>query len=367
MAKFVERSWVFMLLFFACFAFSVHIVYGAGTPASTIITTGGDNGDSTPNLPSECMMSFKNANDQTDTVISSQTSLTVDTGFDLQLLSFFGLPLDDTRAIGETVVFRYVIQNLGNATDNIKIETSIVGGVLTWPIKIVIDSNQNGLYEATSDSIETNVLNLSADAIDTILVLVNIPDTAQNLDTCAVKVTVADSFGLGAVDGWPESDVANARDTQTHTFVVTAARSVVYLAKYVSTSGTEFVSTSAHIKPGDTVWFTLVYDNDGIGTGTQIVITDNIDTRLEFVAGSANDTNYIHSASPIDTVQANIGTIAAPNWVDASSVILGGSVVQLRWALNATLEQTQGDTVGAANYSAGQADKGYVYFKARVK
>ncbi|HOK39685.1 MAG TPA: hypothetical protein PLD27_01405 [bacterium] len=362
------KNKLLFLVLFCFFLFLNSLLYSAGTPASTIITIGGDNGDSSPNLENECMLSFKDINNSMDTVASTQVSVTVDTGYDMQLLSYFGLPADDSGAIGETLAFKYVIQNLGNALDGIKINTSVVGGANDWIIKIFRDANNNGVYEQSSDSIETNIIYLSADEIETIFIVINIKTTAQNLDTCHIQVTFSDSFGTIANDNWPDSDLTNSRDYQSDSFLVTALRAVIRLAKYVDTSGTSFVSTTATVLPGDTIWFTLVYDNDGMNTGTNIIITDNIDTsKFEFVPYSANDTNYIHSSSSSDTIEANIGSLATPNWVDATTLANGANVIQIRWTLNGILNVTQGDNLLSANYTAGKDDNGYVYFKVRLK
>lgn len=231
-------------------------------------------------------------------------------------------------------------------------------------VRVYVDSNANGVYDPGVDT-ATYLDEIPADAVRTVFIVVDIPNTRVNGDTAAVALTATASEpgtpgSLGTtvlqtstadnpavVDTVYADGAGNGGDTardgkysaKSQFDVVTASIALVKLVRTVSDpyNGT----TNPKAIPGATMEYCLIVRNTGSASANSIVLNDLIPTGTTYVAGSAR------------TEGATIGT-GATEVCDTTTATTGGVAAGATYASNtvtATIATVPVGTDKAARFS----------------
>lgn len=254
-------------------------------------------------------------------------------------------------SIGQTgAVTTFSVTNLGNDPQGFNLTAALASGDpatgSTAPfttnnfsatgLQVFADSNANGAYDAGVDT-ATSIPNLAAGASQAVFIVGNIPGTVLigqqsvvNLtatavapttmaalvatvgsDTAAVDVVFADNAGVAAGD--------ISRDAKHSAYAA-------YLANGANFSLTKSVASvldpngTAVLMPGAVMTYRIAVALTGIGTATNVVITDPLPANTTYVPNSiavnsvaktdaADADNAQFSAN---TVSVSLGNVAAP-------------------------------------------------------
>lgn len=218
-----------------------------------------------------------------------------------------------------SAVTAYTVTNLSNATLDFALTTvQQVGGAGAHSntdsfdatnVRIYLDSNSNGVYDAGTDTLVTYLDELAADATRTVFVVVDIPlgqptgavaavtltatgregGTASSQGVALVQTATANTVGVDTVfaDGAGATDAArdaafSAKDDYT---VQAAALSVVKTSTLISDplNGT----TNPKAIPGATIEYCIAVSNAaGSATATSVAITDPVPTTMTYAAST---------------------------------------------------------------------------------
>ncbi len=216
-------------------------------------------------------------------------------------------------------VTAYTVTNLSNAPlDFALTATQQVGGAGAHSntdtfdatnVRIYLDSNSNGTYDAGTDTLVTYLDEIAADAIRTVFVVVDIPlgqatgsvaavtltatgreaGTGGSMGAALVQTTTANTAGVDTVfaDGAGATDAArdaafSAKDDYT---VQAAALTVVKYSTLISDplNGT----TNPKAIPGATIEYCIAVSNaTGSATATSVAITDPVPATMTYTASS---------------------------------------------------------------------------------
>jgi uncharacterized repeat protein (TIGR01451 family) len=176
-------------------------------------------------------------------------------------------------------------------------------------VRIYLDSNSNGVYDAGTDTLATYIDELAADASRTVFVVVDIPlgqatgavaavtltatgreaGGTGSMGAALVQTTTANTTGMDTVfaDGAGATDAArdaafSAKDDYT---VQAAALSVVKYSTLISDplNGT----TNPKAIPGATIEYCIAVSNaTGSATATSVAISDPVPTTMTYTASS---------------------------------------------------------------------------------
>lgn len=173
------------------FAFEEH------APEASIIYSGGDKGAvNLDDTSGDVLLWWEQA---MSTVTSNIVSVSVQAGYSIDWIS---LPQDSTAAADSTVYFPYSLLNLGNSVDDIQLSTDIVSGE-AWPLDIILDKNENGIYDTDIDTVCWNSLGTLPGSTYYFLVGITVPADSVNASSITVKITARDNNGSGINDLWP--------------------------------------------------------------------------------------------------------------------------------------------------------------------
>lgn len=175
-------------------------------------------------------------------------------------------------------------------------------------VKIYVDTNSNGSYDAGTDTLVTYLDELAADASKTVFVVADIPLGQVTNDVAAVTLTATGREGGGATaqgvaltqttganttgmdtvfaDGAGATDAArnadySAKDDYT---VLAAALTISKLSTVISdpVNGT----TNPKLIPGATIEYCIVVSNAaGSATATSVAISDPLPTTVTYSSG----------------------------------------------------------------------------------
>jgi len=172
---------------------------------------------------------------------------------------------------GDTHYFPHTVTNTGNFDDYVNLTAASAGG---WPVVVYNDTNNNGTYEAGTDTLLTD----SAGDADTT------PDSGFLANDGFMHILVAVTVPAGTADG--SGDVTtvtgvsvfdNARtDSATDTINITAPN--VSVVKSVAPVGPQ--------PPGTVLTYTIVVTNNGTGPANTVVLTDPIPTNTGYQLGT---------------------------------------------------------------------------------
>ncbi len=197
----------------------------------------------------------------------------------------------------QNVVSTFRITNTGNGPESFRITPNVVNGGDDFDpalVQVVIDSNNNGVYDPGVDTAYvagTNDPLLAPDQIIRVFVLTNVPATQNNGDRAQVRITTAATTGTGA----PGTTFAGAgqgggnavvgstgADADASGFLLINAASVS-LVKSATVLDPFGGTTSV---PGSIITYTLTATVSGTGTLNNLAINDPIPASSQYVASS---------------------------------------------------------------------------------
>ena len=377
----------------------------AGTASQTSIVNGVFTpGDTVPQSAGKLSIAYKVSANTSDSRYSGFTSagvtLTVDTGYDVASI---GAPSDSRVSIGETASYAYWIKNAGNATLRIYFDSaghpssqgdsgpaaSSTNWNFTGSYKVYTDSNDNGLWN-TGDTIigpyqgASNYIQLAAEASDTVVLVVVVPTDANDGETTAAFILVTNRAPVGngstTGDGWQDSVpyTSAERDTQYDTTVTTVVGPNVFVDKTMSEE------TSGRSRPGDTLIINITFDNDGGDTARGVEIMDAIPNNTRYVRNSADSGIYLGNRAQTATsygdsdITVTFDTDAPGAELDfkdteghqsdtAPTTGARQAVRAIRWSLETSLGENNGDAKGTVNFNDGVYDNGRVAYRVVIQ
>lgn len=373
-------------------------VSAIGTDSGVILVNGiatSTDGSDTVDTFGELQLSFTNVLG-TDTAYSdtaSTVAITVLQAWDISSVDTDGGVTGQNHSIngvgsgqpGDTIVYVVGITNLGNATlpevifDSV-LESGKPFNSANGSYRTYID-NGDGVFVADGTDVETTfIYSLAEDASGTFYVVVTIPDTAANGDQSRIRVKVTDNASLVLNSPWgdfwqdsvpgddvtafpldyrtdstfPQTAFPLERDTQYVFFLTTVSGPVMFVGKTVQ------LGNPGRARPGDTIVYTIHYDNDGSGTAANLVIIDGIPFQTELVDTSASPHGSAKALVTWDADFSPGGEFSDPN------------LLPLKFAKRLIVRFTEGVSPdvegGAAGLTTGTADdKGSITFTVRIQ
>ncbi|MCK4531020.1 MAG: DUF11 domain-containing protein [Candidatus Marinimicrobia bacterium] len=198
---------------------------------------------------------------------------------------------------GDIVVYAVTVTNSGNGSDSFNLTSSDDS---TWTWTIYDDVNDDGIYDAGTDTVITNTGAMAQSAVLDVLVRATVPAGTADEAVNAMTLT-ATSVGDGS-----ESDDG--------VYTVTITAPVLALTKTVSPTGNQ--------PPGTKLTYTVSISNSGSGVATTVVISDAIPTNTTYVAASMK----IGGAAKTDASDGDGATLSGGSAVfEISSMSAGGS------------------------------------------
>ena len=288
-----------------------------------------------------------------------------------------GYNMDMATKAGDTLWFPYVILNMGNGVDSIGI--NVVGfnnSMSVGDLLIAQDMNMDSIFnigDTVVDIAGSHVWIMPEDAIQNVLLGVVIDTLAIDTDSMSVSVVVTGNMNTGTDDFWPINYPAyilapDNGDLQADTFQVTVGLPVVFFTTQANKS------TAV---PGDTINYTLQYDNDGsdstnVVSGLGLFITQRLPQYVTYSPSTFNMTGT-HTGGNPSVMFSNVNTPLvydqAIGWADTNPDSVAGFEIQFGAdiAANDTTGDGGTDTQGAADGSFPDADAGQVTFQVIVK
>lgn len=215
-------------------------------------------------------------------------------------------------ATGSVLSFR--ITNTGNGPESFRLTPNVANGGDDFDpalSQVVIDTNNNGVYDAGVDSVYvagTNDPLLTPDQSMNIFVLTNIPGTQANGDRANISLLAAATTGTGA----PGTTFAGAgegggdavagttgADGEANGFLRVDAASVALVKS--ATIADPFGGTNS--VPGSTITYTIVATVSGAGSLNNLIINDPIPAGTAYVPGSLT----LQAAALTDAADADTG------------------------------------------------------------
>ena len=345
-------------------------------------------GDTVPQGYGEMSIRYrKNATDSKYAFVTdgSTTSITVDTAYDLRAIY---TPADTTAPPNDTALYLYWIENLGNAAITIALDTQKILGAPgdsdygKMNYRILFDNGAAPGDSSLTNETGVSTILLAAGAFRQVFLAVVIPDTAIPGETTTVAIRVADRApiagssvtGDGWQDGYPLLAGDDSRDTQTDTVVTTVKGPVLRMAKTVL----ELNGTRS--RPGDTLIFSITFDNDGNDSAYGVQLIDAVPENTRYVPYSADSGNFLGNANAgnADT-DISVGLDTRPagsTWTfpaSDSDQTVGGQydtnpIRAIQWTLKSALGESNGDANSAApTYNDGTYDNGRVEFRVTIR
>lgn len=321
--------------------------------------------DTVPQSAGRLAIAFTPVNLPTDTLFSGPSatvSHTIDTGYDLAAINS---PADSNIVRArDTVSYAYVITNRGNATLTMDVSAafSSVGSDTNWgssAYKVFNDANNDGMW-SSGDAVITT-LTLAADATDTIVVAVLVPNTAVDDDSSGARFFVTDRAPIVSPsvtgDLWENGAPIlgnDSYDTQVDTVVTRVIGPNIRVTKTQSLA-------SGRARPGDTIVYAITIDNDGGDSASNVVVYDAIPSNAVFVPNSA-DSSELNGSSQTAIVSYDSSSLGAATFNDTGST----AVKVIRWNLTQPLGVTSGDDRTTVDFSSNN-DAARVYYKVRIQ
>ena len=342
-------------------------IWSVGTVTGTGITNADDAGTpATADVAGDLVLTSDNAPAAT---APSTVSTTVLTGYDVGDLA---TPVNTTVGIGSTVDYTYSVKNLSNGTDTIRVTIQGSGATVNnglasdWTISIISATDSSTL--ATGPGNLDRIYSFGSLASNSTLnfnVRLQAPGAGTAFDGYTYTVNTQAESNNGSTDTWDASDAdisANPfgggfttnGDSLLDSTTTTVQGPVMFAAMSVD-NATEL--------PGNSLTYTIQYDNDGLAAATNVAILSAI-PDLANVTYSLIGTILAHTGATVTTTEWNDNTLAAPNYVTSEPALT--DVVALRWTFNASVAaHSGGDTIGVAD--GGQdSDSGTIEYNVTI-
>lgn len=228
-------------------------------------------------------------------------------------------------------VLSFTVTNTGNGSEAFDLTaTTAIGGDQFDPTatSIVIDTNNNGVYDAGVDTVHvagSNDLTLAPDQSRRVFVLSTIPGGSVDLDRGDLDLTAAARTGTGAAGTIFAGQGQGGGDAVVGT---TGADGTDRGAYVVQNATMAFVKSASVLDPfggtksvpGAIVTYTLVATVSGTGTLTNLAIGDAVPANTTYQTGTIT----LQSAAMTDAADADAGVFAANAVTVQLGTVAGG-------------------------------------------
>ncbi|MEW6618749.1 MAG: T9SS type A sorting domain-containing protein [bacterium] len=179
------------------------------TTAGTIIRNGGDNGSSTYqngiSQPGDVILRYKNTWGTETVTTCNIVSTLVWQGYGIS--AFDKLP-DQLLGGSRTIYYSYTLTNTGNGTDTITLSIDNKSLPQGWQVKLIEDTNQDGIHQATETTSIGSVTLLAGQSKYFFLQVV-VPDGGNEGERTTTQITASSSD----IDTWGMPDTRMATVT----------------------------------------------------------------------------------------------------------------------------------------------------------
>ncbi len=211
----------------------------------------------------------------------------------------------ETGIPGGKVFLPHTITNLGNGSDSFTLAPSD-GGAGTFDfddttILVYADADRDGVADSTTPINSTPALDPGE--VFGIIIEAVVPTTAQAGQTDTINISATSVL-----------DPTNVSESNTDTITVSTG-AVTELQKSMSVSDT---SGDGVIGPDDEVTITITYNNTGLATANNLIVSDVLDSRL--VYDTATDATWSDSATALEHSDSGVtdATNGVGNTIDYS-------------------------------------------------
>lgn len=312
----IRRLSVYLLFASACVTLSPKVAYASGTIAGTDISN-------------RAIASFEAADGLIITIPSNTVTITVDELLDVSVTS--SNPNDVIVSPGANdQVLTFQVTNTGNGQETFHLTTNTaLGGDDFDPIlqQIVIDSNDNNLYDPGVDSIYvagSNDPDIAPDESVSIFVITSIPADRVDTDRAEVSLLAEANTGTGipgtSFDGMGQGGgdavvgATGASDNDNSFLAVQQA--LVTLVKSATITD-PFGGDQA--VPGSTITYNLVAIVSGSGVLNNVTISDPIPISTSYIPASitlettalTDDTDDDAGEFDGSNISVSLGNVAA--------------------------------------------------------
>ncbi|MEQ1547953.1 MAG: hypothetical protein ABL918_04810 [Chakrabartia sp.] len=261
---------------------------------------------------------YNDTGGNSNTVNSNQVDLRVDELLDVTVASADAG--DITTTPGSTnQILSFIVTNNGNGSEAFTLTpNSTLGGDQFDPTttSVVIDTNNNGVYDAGIDTVYTAGVNdpiLAPDASTRVFVLTTTPVGVANGDRGQVTLTAAAVTGTGA----PGTSFAGAGQGGGDAVVGATGADSVDDGFYVVQNATiSFLKSQTvldpfggtKVVPGSIITYTLVATINGSGTLTNVVVSDAVPANTTYQVGTLTLEAAVLSDTAADDAGEYTGT-----------------------------------------------------------
>ncbi|MDI6641650.1 MAG: hypothetical protein QME68_04990, partial [Elusimicrobiota bacterium] len=203
-----RRRLLALLLTFQLVFYQFTQLYSIGTPAGTIISSGGDRGISgVDDMPGDTIVTYFGG--VTTYVTSNIVDVKVSTGYAISSLPEFEDEI--SVRIGHIEYIPCNIYHYGNATDVLTFSFCTSAGQ-NWQIYITSDTNHDGIHQPEETAVVPDSVSLLVDTTFYFFIAVKVSSYASIGETYTVEFIVKNQNGIGAEDNWP---LENGNDSRT--------------------------------------------------------------------------------------------------------------------------------------------------------
>lgn len=260
------------------------------------------------------------------TVTSNKVTVKVDELLDVAVATLSTSPASAGSA---AAVLTYSVTNAGNGPEafNLAANAQVSGNAFDGTVTaIVLDSNDNGVYDAGVDQVLTSgaaTPSIAPDGALKVFVLVTLPAGAADAQTSQVRLTASATTGTGSPgtsfsgQGQGGGDAVVGLTTASSNSL---ASLVASLANVTLTKSAVIVDQFGTAKPvpGATVTYTIAANVTGTGVAEGLHVVDAIPAGTTYVPGSLKlDTNALTDASDTDAgvggssgIDVTLGSVA---------------------------------------------------------
>lgn len=358
----------FLLILIIASAFSLSFfttnAYALGTAADTpIVNAISPTGGTLPLNAGELSIAYTLGNDSSYADTSTSITLNVDTAYDMELMdsgvgweAYFKKA--DTVPAGETSVFSVWIRNDGNISYPINFYHKYASDSVFINYLVFRDVNGDNQFDIANDAPAITSYNLAADASGTFFFVVTTYDTSPNASQGFSTGVITDSapvgYGSTSGDGWQDGNPLGGSDDTEDTFIFTFRTYI--LGPLMRLSKT--VVDSSGLRPGDTVQYQIIYDNDGGDSANDLIIVDAIPQYTSWVVGSWTDSDP-HNGTIDVGFAASLGQ---DTFADAEAT----TIAKVRWRMLTPVGPNKTDNTSQVNYNPGENDDGRIRFTIKI-
>ena len=275
----------------------------------------------------------------TGTVTSNKVTVKVDELLDVAVTTLSTAPA--TASSGTPAVLIYSVTNSGNGPEafNLAGDPTISGNAFNTAIKsVVLDSNNNGVYDPgvdtvlTAGALATPVLD--PDKSIKVFILANLPADAADAETSQVRLTATAQTGSGtpgtsfAGKGEGGGDAVVGLTTAKDNALATVVASLANIALTKSATILDPFGTAKPV-PGAVVTYSLAAKVTGSGSLEGLHVIDTIPAGTTYVPGSLK----LDAAALTDAADSDTG-IGGADGIDVTlGKITGGTTKTVVFAV----------------------------------